>query len=1319
MTTCIRLYSKSDSEGDFHLDAIQRRLQAHSPDIQIKEESCFYVVVENVHLDALIERSDDLKKLLSHNVFHQDVKPESSFKEGEGEVVEVGPRLTFTTPFSTNAVSALQAAGFKGIIRLEKSRRYQLIGASSEALEHVDFLQEFGDKMTEQLYYTTPSFVNESPQREDYFFVDVLGKDGAENLEKVNQELGLSLDDSDKEYYLNMYRKLGRNPTDVELFDLAQSNSEHSRHWFFKGNLVVDGVQRENHLFKTIQSTQDHSNPNNVIAFCDNSSAIKGFESPSILPSNTTESSALKVENRTKHIIYTAETHNFPTGVCPFPGAATGTGGRLRDVQATGQGAHEVAGVVGYSFGNLHLEDFEQPWEEDYHSYPINLAHPQKVLLDASNGASDYGNKFGEPVIAGFSRSFGQLVELANGEKERIEYIKPILFSGGIGLMDSAHSKKAECEKGQLIAKIGGPVYRIGLGGGAASSVMVQGDRTAELDYGAVQRGDPEMEQKVHRVIRACVEMNQNNPILSIHDQGAGGNGNVLKEIVEGKQGGAIIYSDKFLLGDPTISIRELWGAEYQENDAILLNKDRQEELQRIGKRERCPIQIVGEVTGDNQVVLKDFENNDQHPVDINLHELAERDPKTFHLDSKEFVHKPLEIPEDLSVSKALGLVLRLPSVSSKRFLTNKVDRSVTGLIAQQQCVGPLQLPLADCGVTAASYFDTVGSVVGLGEQPIRGLVDPGAGARCSVAESLTNLVFTPITCLEDVKCSGNWMWPARLEGEGQRLVAACDGMCGFMKAIGVAIDGGKDSLSMAAKVGHDVVKSPGTLVISSYAPCTDITKVVGPDLKVAGEGTHLILVHMNSKQHNHRMGGSALAQTLKQIGTESPDIGDPKYFKKCFNAIQNLVNEKLILAGHDISDGGLLTTVLEMAFAGNCGLELDFNFTSKNFIEELFNEEVGVVFEVDEQNLAAVSEQLKKSEISFDNIGKALPVYGSDAHVTIAVKGEKILKEKLQTLYEIFEEVSDKMELLQTNPKCVEQQKEWRKQIKNPEYKLTFGYGQNLRETAKNKPKVAIIREEGSNGDREMAAAFIMAGFEAVDVTMTDLLQHTVSLAQFKGIAFVGGFSYADVLGSAKGWAASIQMHKDLAIEFEEFRRRKDTFSFGVCNGCQLMALLGWIGDVEENNAETQVFLDRNDCGRFQSSFSRVRIEKSKAIMLKGMEGSVLGVWSSHGEGKFTYRTAETLKKLESQGLIGLRYVDEANNTTTIYPANPNGSEAGVAGVCSADGRHFSLMPHPDRAFLSWQWPNYPDGWARKAGNVSPWIRIFENAYEWVQSQQ
>ncbi|CAD5214536.1 unnamed protein product [Bursaphelenchus okinawaensis] len=1320
MTTCIRLYSKSDSEGDFHLEAIQKRLQDQlkCPEIRIQEESGFYVVVENVHLDLLIERSDDLKRLLSHNVFHQDVKPETSFDKDDGEVIEVGPRLTFTSPFSTNAVSACLAAGFQGIIRLEKSRRYQITGATSETLEVIDFLEEFGDKMTEQLYYTTPSFVIDSPQREDFFFVDVLGKDGEDNLEKVNQELGLAFDDNDKEYYLSMYRKLGRNPTDVELFDLAQSNSEHSRHWFFKGNLIVDGKQREKHLFKTIQETQDHSNPNNVIAFCDNSSAIKGFESPSILPSNTTESSSLKVENRTKHIIYTAETHNFPTGVCPFPGAATGTGGRLRDVQATGQGAHEVAGVVGYSFGNLHLEDFEQPWEEDIHSYPVNFAHPRKILLDASNGASDYGNKFGEPVISGFSRAFGQFVELANGEKERIEYIKPIMFSGGIGLMDSVHSKKAECQKGQLIAKVGGPVYRIGLGGGAASSVVVQGDRVAELDYGAVQRGDPEMEQKVHRVIRACVEMNENNPILSIHDQGAGGNGNVLKEIVEGKEGGAIIYSDKFQIGDPTISVRELWGAEYQENDAILLDQSRREELEKIGERERCPIQIVGEVTGDNRVILKDFEENEKNPVDINLEELAEREAKTFNLDSKPFVPKTLDIPADLSVTKALELVLRLPPVGSKRFLTNKVDRSVTGLIAQQQCVGPLHLPLADCGVTAHSYFDTVGSVVGLGEQPIRGLVNPESGARSSVAESLTNLVFTPITCLEDVKCSGNWMWPAMLEGEGQRLVAACDAMCDFMKQIGIAIDGGKDSLSMAAKVGHDVVKSPGTLVISSYAPVSDITKVVGPDLKTGLDGTHLFVVHMGGKEGKTRLGGSALAQTLKQIGTESPDVDDAKYFKQAFNVIQKLVNDRMILSGHDISDGGLLTTVIEMAFAGNCGIDLDFTFSCKDLVSNLFNEEIGVVFEVSNDNLGTVTKAFDEAGVVCKKIGKTVPVYGKEANVTIAVKGEKILKEKLQRLYEVFEEITDNMELLQTNKKCVQEQKDWRKRIQKPEYQLTFEYGKGGADKTKEKPRVAIIREEGSNGDREMAAAFILAGFEAVDVTMTDLLDNHVSLSQFKGIAFVGGFSYADVLGSAKGWAATIQMHESLAVEFENFRRRKDTFSFGVCNGCQLMGLLGWIGDVDEKCADTQVFLDRNECGRFQSSFSRVRIENSKAIMLKGMEGSILGVWSSHGEGKFTYRTPETLKKLESQQLIGLRYVDEADKPTTLYPANPNGSEGGVAGVSSADGRHFCLMPHPDRAFLSWQWPNYPEEWGRKEGCVSPWIRIFENAYQWVQQQ-
>ncbi|KAE9556208.1 hypothetical protein FO519_000547 [Halicephalobus sp. NKZ332] len=1304
-------------EADFHLvESHEEIKKKFNLDVTLKIEHCYYVILDPGTNPGSFHESygERLKYLLSHSPLNPDLSRESTFSK-TAYVVEIGPRLSFTTPFSTNAVSALRAAGIPNVSRLERSTRYQIHGVS---LTHPTFTPEeifpvFGDRMLECLYQDPMNFSLTQEGRESVVEIDVLSENGRKNLQKANDDLGLALDQADFEYYYDFFRnKVKKNPTDVELFDLAQSNSEHSRHWFFRGKLNVDGNLKSGSLFKSIQSTQDFSNKNNVIAFCDNSSAITGFDSKFLVPTNPTRDSELKLKNKQRHIIYTAETHNFPTGVCPFPGAATGTGGRLRDVHATGRGAHEIAGIAGYSVGNLHLDNYRQPWEDEDWTYPNNFASPKKILIEASNGASDYGNKFGEPVICGFARSFG--MKLPN--EKRSEYIKPIMFSGGVGSIDANLVKKEECEPGQLIAKFGGPVYRIGVGGGTASSVQVQGDQQDELDFGAVQRGDPEMEQKLHRIIRSCIELDERNPILSIHDQGAGGNGNVLKEIVEGKRGGAIIKADNFELGDPTISIRELWGAEYQESDATLIDSKLLSELNTISKREKCNINIVGEVTGDNVVVFKNYNGeHPENPVELNLSLLGERESKEFNLTTEHLALEPLRLPNNLTVTDALNLVLRLPAVSSKRYLTNKVDRSVTGLIAQQQCVGPLHTPVADVAVVALSYFDTVGAAVSIGEQPIKGFGDPAIGARMSVGEALTNLVFAPITVLQDVKCSGNWMWAAKIEGEGGKLVYACDSMCDVMKSLGIAVDGGKDSLSMAARLKNgDIVCAPGTLVISAYAPCIDVTKVVTPDFKVpTSTPTVVVYVPMAAKDSKYRLGGSALAQCYSQLGNEFPDLDDPEYFKKTFNVIQTLIKEELILSGHDVSDGGFVTALLEMAFAGNCGLQVSIN-SKKSPLETLFSEELGVVLEISSDKWNQVASVFEKQGVRIEKIGQAIPRYGPDASVIIEVNGEKVVNEGLNALRDMWEETSDRLELLQTENSCVRDQIEQRKTIKQITYVVNYDY--TISQPLKEAPKIAILREEGCNGDREMAAAFMMAGFQAFDVTMTDLAEG-VSLKEFKGIAFVGGFSYADVLGPAKGWSAALIYNDRVKEELKTFKNRKDTFSFGICNGCQLMGLIGWIGGTNGHNGK--VFLAANRCARFHSGFVSVKVSKSPAIMLKNMENSVLGVWTSHGEGNFTYDSQLTVERLDSENLRCLRYVNAEGNPTTIYPENPNGSVDSVAGICSDDGRHLAMMSHPDRSFLSWQWPNYPDYLKQgSSSNFSPWIKLFRNAYDWSISQ-
>jgi len=753
--------------------------------------------------------------------------PLSKGGSGGGVVVEVGPRMNFTTAWSTNAVSVCHACGLRKITRIERSRRYKLIkgqrvhpsqrygewikGSKGQSSENSDlsihpftdlpihqFLALVHDRMTECPYPATLETFETGIKPEPFFTIPLI-EEGIPALKKINSEMGLGLDDWDIEYYYNLFVKdLKRNPTNVECFDLSQSNSEHSRHWFFRGKLIIEGKEIPENLMQIIKQPLK-ANPNNsVIAFKDNSSGIRGHKIKTILPEIPGQLSRFKEKNLKYHIILTAETHNFPSGVAPFPGAETGTGGRIRDVQATGKGAHVIAGTAAYCVGNLNIPGYKLPWEDEIFEYPNNLAAPLQIEIEASNGASDYGNKFGEPVIQGFTRSFG--MKLPDGERR--EWIKPIMFTAGIGQMDARHTEKERPEKGMLVTKIGGPAYRIGMGGGAASS-MIQGENIAELDFNAVQRGDAEMEQKLNRVIRACVDLGDKNPIISIHDQGAGGNCNVVKEIIY--PAGAKIEIRKVQVGDNTLSVLEIWGAEYQEQNALLIRPENADIFEGLCKREKVPFSFIGQITGDGYIVLHD-ENDGSAPVNLNLEKiLGDMPQKVFMLERIEPELEPLKLPENLIIRDALDRVLRLVSVGSKRFLTNKVDRSVTGLIARQQCAGPLHLTVSDVAVISQSHFGLTGAAISVGEQPIKTLINPSATARLSVGEALTNIVWAKISRLEDIKCSGNWMWAAKLPGEGARLYDAAVALRDIMLELGIAIDGGKDSLSMAAKVESEL----------------------------------------------------------------------------------------------------------------------------------------------------------------------------------------------------------------------------------------------------------------------------------------------------------------------------------------------------------------------------------------------------------------------------------------------------------------------------------------------------------------------------------
>ncbi|TSN30209.1 Phosphoribosylformylglycinamidine synthase [Bagarius yarrelli] len=1075
-----RFYRRADAEGG----RILQRVKQLYPQITTTTELCYNVEVNGS--DCLSGEQKDVLCWLFTPPQCSGLSDEPNLEAimpGES-LVEIGPRLNFSTAWSTNAVSICRSVGLSQVTRVELSRRHfikdelQELTKDSEMEKLISLLY---DSMTECLYTEPITSFSVDIQPQQVFEVDILRK-GRAALEKANDELG----------------------------------------------------------------------------------------------------------------------------VAPFSGATTGTGGRIRDVQSAGRGGHVIAGTAGYCFGNLHIPGYTLPWEEDGWEYPSSFAPPLQVAIEASDGASDYGNKFGEPVLAGFARSFG--MRLANGERR--EWIKPIMFSGGLGSIEDEHVKKEAAEPGMEVVKIGGPVYRIGVGGGAASSVQVQGDNSSDRDLGAVQRGDAEMEQKMNRALRACLERAVENPICSIHDQGAGGNGNVLKELCE--PAGAVIYTSKFKKGDPTLSVLELWGAEYQESNALLIRPSNRSFLERVCQREKCPIDFVGNITGDHKVVLVD--------------DLSDTDSATIGGRN----------PVDLELDWVLG---KMPQ---------KVDRSVTGLVAQQQCVGPLQTPLADVAVVALSPFSLQGAATAIGEQPIKGLVSPAVGARMAVGEALTNLVFAQVTDLKDVKCSGNWMWAAKLPGEGACLWEACQAMCKVMGQLGIAVDGGKDSLS--------------SLVISVYAVCPDITATV------------------------------------------TPDLDDPEG------------KDRLLSAGHDVSDGGLISCLLEMAFAGNRGIEVDLPFDGVGVMEALFSEELGLVMEVCESDLERVCERYKNDGLHCYKIGTTCG-FGPDSMVKVSLCGQEVLHERLPTLRALWESTSFQLECLQANPLCIQQEKQGLSIRTQPFLTLTFDPTETpiVKDLAVEKPRVAVIREEGSNGDREMAASLYMAGFEVWDVTMYDLCSGSTTLDPFRAVVFVGGFSYADVLGSAKGWAATVTFNPKAQEEFERFRHRNDTLSLGVCNGCQLLALLGWVGEAQDGGSG--VALTHNKSGRFESRFVSIGILPSPAVMLKGMEGSALGVWVAHGEGLMQFRSPEAQQKLVSASLAPLRYVDDSGAPTETYPMNPNGSPLGIAGICSSDGRHLAMMPHPERTVLGWQWAWAP-GPLRASLHDSPWLRMFRNAAMWCQSE-
>ncbi|MBK5278302.1 MAG: phosphoribosylformylglycinamidine synthase [Bacteroidia bacterium] len=1177
----------------------------------------------------------------------------------------IGPRKEMITPWSTNAVEITQTMGIKGIERIEE---FQEVPSSST--KHDPMLQVLYTELDQDMYtiHHTPEPILE-----------------IDDIRKYSEKEGLALSLEEIEYLQEVSQKLGRKLTDSEVFGFSQVNSEHCRHKIFNGTFVIDGVEKELTLFQLIKKTSKE-NPNFLIsAYKDNVAFIKGPRVEQFAPSRQDIPDFFKVEDFDSVISLKAETHNFPTTVEPFNGAATGSGGEIRDRLAGGKGSLPLAGTAVYMTSYPRL-DGGRTWEKKFKARKWLYQTPAEILIKASDGASDFGNKFGQPLICGSVFTFEYI-----GEEKKYGFDKVIMQAGGIGYGKEKDSKKERLQPGDKIVILGGDNYRIGMGGAAVSSVTT-GEFGNAIELNAIQRSNPEMQKRVMNAIRGMVESSDNS-IVSIHDHGAGGHLNCLSELLEDT--GGKIEIGKLPLGDPTLSAKEIISNESQERMGLAIHKKDVDTLTRLAERERAPIYVVGEATGDHKLT---FAGKGMNPVELELSQLFGSSPKTILKDSTGI---PLTTPLSFSKEKFkeyLEQVLQLEAVACKDWLTNKVDRSVTGKVATQQTCGAIQLPLNNVSVMALDFLSNKGIATAIGHAPGAALIDPSAGSKLAIAEALTNLVWAPLTYgLKGVSLSANWMWPAKNEGENARLYKAVEAVSDFACNLGINIPTGKDSLSMTQKYKNgDVVYSPGTVIISAVAEVEDIRKTISPALEPI-EGSELI--YINFSKEDFKLGGSSFSQIINQLGNEAPTVKDDSYFAKAFEIIQDLIKQNLILAGHDISSGGMITTLLEMCFpVPNVGLKINVSGLGDDFIKILFSENPGVIIQVKDSD--GVIATLNKVGVAFISIGTVT----HERTIKLTVGNLNLEALNIDSLRDKWYHTSYLLDKIQRPNGHAEKRKEnYTNQILEYKFQSRFDgkfstYGIDRKSRAPSGLKAAIIREKGVNGDREMAYSLYLAGFDVKDVHMTDLVAGREDLTSINMIVFVGGFSNSDVLGSAKGWAGAFLYNPKAKTALDNFYSRQDTLSLGVCNGCQLMMELGLVYREWADHPK----MHHNGSGKFESTFINVTIPKNNSVMLSSYEGARLGVWLAHGEGKFVLPGDPS------------RYTIAANYTYPNYPGNPNDSDYSVAALCSKDGRHLAIMPHIERSLFVWNWPFYPA--KRKEDHISPWIEAFVNAREWVK---
>ena len=1327
----------STALSTFRLDKLYASLKTPAPNIaHIYAEFVHFAFSENPLSKA---QQNTLKQILTYG-------PKASLEAASGELFLVIPRIGTISPWASRATDIANNCGLANVLRIERGIAYYAstgIGTSTGAALRDDeknaLKTQIHDRMTEQvfgdLHDAQKLYHAASPA--PLASIDIL-QGGKTALEKANNDMGLALSPDEVDYLLENFTKIGRNPTDVELMMFAQANSEHCRHKIFNADWIIDGESQDISLFGMIRNTHKLNPGHTVVAYSDNSSIVAGQKTKRFYPQNG-EYSFVEED---MHYLMKVETHNHPTAISPFAGAATGAGGEIRDEGATGVGSKPKAGLTGFSVSNLNVPNFVQPWEFYYqgksaldetspptltlprqrergqnagegtlYGKPGRIATPLQIMTDGPLGGAAYNNEFGRPNIAGYFRTF----ELAHNDEVR-GYHKPIMLAGGVGNISANHSLKSVIPAGAALIQLGGPAMLIGLGGSAASS-MDTGANTENLDFDSVQRGNPELQRRAQEVIDRCWQLGDKNPIVSIHDVGAGGISNAFPELVNDAKVGAIFQLRDVHNEEPGMSPRELWSNEAQERYVMAVLQKDLDQFKAICERERCPFAIVGYATAERHLTVADS-HFDNKPVDMDLSVLLGKPPKMTR-DVKSVVKKLSAFDTSkINIKDAIARVLRLPGVADKTFLITIGDRSVTGLIARDQMVGPWQVPVADVAVTLAGYETYVGEAFAIGEKAPLALINAPASGRMAIGEAITNIAAAHIDDISNLKLSANWMAPAGHAGEDAALFATVKAVgMELCPALGISIPVGKDSMSMKTvwqDEGKDkAVTSPISLVVTAFANTPDARKTLTPQLR-ADVKSKLILIDLGNGKN--RMGGSSLAQVYGQIGDTAPDVDKPEQLKTFFAEIQNLNAENKILAYHDRSDGGLFATLCEMAFAGRCGLEATIdNITGDALVgdalEILFNEELGAVIQVRASEAEAILAQLTKN-LSAQIIGNVT----SKNEIEIAINGKNVFTDTRVNLHRMWSETTYYMQSLRDNPLCAQQ--EYDRLLNTADTGLhvhtTFDINDNLglKPSAAPyinlaRPKMAILREQGVNGQVEMAAAFDRAGFAAHDVHMSDVISGRVSLKDFAGLAACGGFSYGDVLGAGEGWAKSILFNARANDEFSAFFNRNDSFALGVCNGCQMMSNLHAIIP----GSDHWPHFVRNKSEQFEARFAMVEVLESPSLFFNGMAGSRMPIAVAHGEGFAEFNSKTAVNVVLANKLATLRFIDNASTPTEVYPFNPNGSPLGLTGFTSTDGRFSIMMPHPERVFRAVQHSWRPDNWQEDA----PWMRMFRNARKFI----